>query len=221
MTAPGWVRATGRRVAAESAPAKWIGLKAHARKVSLAADLEMHFFPDGYVGLCRLPAGEVNVCGLFALRQPIPQLAAQWPEILSGPAGSGLRERLRTAEFDHASFSAVSALDLTPTAGQPTDECSIGDALTMIPPVTGNGMSMAFESAHWAAAPLAAYSRGELAWAATRQTIARQCANGFAGRLRWAAWFQRQLMHAGRRELLLRVGNGSDWLWRLCFAKTR
>ena len=221
MAEPGWVRATGRRAASEPAPAKWIGLKAHARKVPLAADLEMHFFPDGYVGLCRLPAGAVNVCGLFALRQPIPQLAAQWREILGGPAGSGLRERLRTAEFDPDSFSTVTALNLAPAAGKPTIECSIGDALTMIPPVTGNGMSMAFESAHWAAAPLAAYSRGELDWVAARQTIARQCATGFARRLRWAAWFQRQLMHGSRRELLLRVGNCSDWLWRICFAKTR
>ena len=31
----------------------------------------------------------------------------------------------------------------------------------MIPPVTGNGMSMAFESAELAVAPLAAWSRGE------------------------------------------------------------
>ena len=218
---PGWVRATGRRVAAESAPAKWIGLKAHVRKVTLAADLEMHFFPDGYVGLCRLPGGEVNVCGLFALRQPVPQLAVQWREILSGPAGSGLRERLRMGEFDTASFTAVTALNLVPTVGQPTAECSIGDALTMIPPVTGNGMSMAFESAHWAVAPLAAYNRGELDWAVTRQTITRQCATGFAQRLRWATWFQRLLMHQVSRELLLRVGNCSDSLWRVCFAKTR
>ena len=219
--APGWVRANGRRLATGPASAKWIGLKAHARNVTLAADLEMHFFPDGYVGLCRLPAGEVNVCGLFALRQPLPQLAAQWPEILRGPAGSGLRERLRTAQFEAASFSAVSALDLTPAAGQPTAECAVGDALTMIPPVTGNGMSMAFESAHWAAAPLVAYSRGELDWTAARQTIARQCVTGFAGRLRWAAWFQRLLMQDGSREWLLRAGNYSDRLWRLCFAKTR
>ena len=220
-TEPGWVRAAGRRAATEPAPAKWIGLKAHARNVALAADLEMHFFPDGYVGLCRLPDGEVNVCGLFALRQPVPQLATQWREILSGPAGSGLRERLRAAEFDPASFSAVTALDLAPAVGKPTAECAIGDALTMIPPVTGNGMSMAFESAHWAAAPLAAYSRGKMDWGVARQAIVRQCETGFDRRLRWAAWFQRQLMQNGRRELLLWAGNGSDWLWRVCFAKTR
>jgi menaquinone-9 beta-reductase len=55
--AAGMVRATGRRV---MTGARWrfIGLKVHARDLSLCADLEMHFRPRGYVGLCRLASGE-------------------------------------------------------------------------------------------------------------------------------------------------------------------
>ena len=44
---------------------RWFGLKIHARNVPLVADLEMHVFPRGYVGLCKLTGGEVNICGLF------------------------------------------------------------------------------------------------------------------------------------------------------------
>ena len=47
---------------------RWFGLKVHARNVPLAAVLEMHVLPKGYVGLCRLKEGEVNVCGLFRRR---------------------------------------------------------------------------------------------------------------------------------------------------------
>jgi len=61
----------------------------------------------------------------------------------------------------------------------------------MIPPVTGNGMSMAFESAELAIAPLAAWSRGELSWNEARQKIARDCDASFARRLAWAKWLQR------------------------------
>ena len=43
----------------------------------------------------------------------------------------------------------------------------------MIPPVTGNGMSMAFEAAKMAIGPLAAYSRGESSWSKARQSVAR------------------------------------------------
>ena len=61
----GVVRATGRRAQDDGDGERWFGLKAHARKVALAADLEMHLAPNGYIGLCRLSDGVVNVCGLF------------------------------------------------------------------------------------------------------------------------------------------------------------
>src|SRR5205807_8069769 len=61
----GTVRATGRRLSAPDDQWRWFGLKIHARNVTLAADIEMHVTPDGYVGVCRLPGNEANVCGLF------------------------------------------------------------------------------------------------------------------------------------------------------------
>ena len=218
---PGWVRATGRRIASPASGMKWIGLKAHVRNARLVADLEMHFVPDGYVGLCRLDAAEVNVCGLFALSGPAPQLASRWQEFLRGPAGSILRQRLSGAEFDPESFHAVSSLNLRSASAAQTDDWCVGDALTMIPPVTGNGMSMAFESARYAVEPCVAYSHDELAWEAARLTFGRSCDAGFAARLRWATWLQNILMQRGSRELLLATAYRCQWLWRCCFALTR
>jgi flavin-dependent dehydrogenase len=218
---PGWVRATGRRAAGAKSGAKWIGLKVHARNVPLGAALEMHVVPDGYVGLCQLGSGVVNVCGLFAVRGPVPQLAARWPDFLRGPRASILRRRLDTAEFETASFRAVSGLNLRPASAARLAECCLGDALTLIPPLTGNGMSAAFESARWAADPLAAYSRGELGWEAARLVVARRCDAGLARRLRWAGWLQRMLLQPGSREFLLAVAGHSELIWRLCFARTR
>ena len=217
----GMVRATGRRIEARRTKVKWIGLKAHARRATLAADLEMHFVPGGYVGLCRLAGGAVNVCGLFAVRGPVPQLAARWKEFLRGPAGSILRERLQRVEFVEESFCAVSSLSLLPTRAERVPECCVGDALTMIPPVTGNGMSMAFESAAWAAEPLAAYSRGERTWEEARLAVARRCDAGFVRRLWWARWLQWALLQRGSRGVLLALGDRCDWLWRAWLNKTR
>jgi hypothetical protein len=64
----GVVRATGRCLQTEAGGARWFGLKAHARNVPLTAGLEMHVSPRGYVGLCRVNGGRVNVCGLFRRR---------------------------------------------------------------------------------------------------------------------------------------------------------
>ena len=173
----GVVQATGRRTQSTEKNPRWFGVKAHVSRASslnLEADLEMHISPDGYIGVNRINGGEVNVCGLFRVRpgnRP-PESKSDW---LRGGKGSGLRERLGQAEFEPDSFSAVAGLQLKPQHAVAKKECCIGDALTMTPPVTGNGMSMAFESAGLAIEPLAAYSLGKLNWMQARQQIARRC----------------------------------------------
>ncbi|MGH8596095.1 MAG: hypothetical protein ACREXT_05505, partial [Gammaproteobacteria bacterium] len=156
------MRATGRRVTAHQEGWRWIGLKGHARNIPLTADLEMHLLPNGYVGLCRLADGVVNVCGLFRVRATLPESPHLRAEFLSGPAGSHLQRRLPEADWDVASLCAVAGLSLRPVPAAERAEFSIGDSITMIPPVTGNGMSMAFESAEIAAEPLTEFSRGEI-----------------------------------------------------------
>jgi 2-polyprenyl-6-methoxyphenol hydroxylase-like FAD-dependent oxidoreductase len=225
----GVVCAQGRRLVPADGDWRWFGLKMHASNVALTADLEMHVLEDGYVGLCRLADGRVNVCGLF--RRPPPGQhqqrgggrgnARDGRERLRGPAGSWLRERLANAAFDGDSFCAVAGLCLRPQRARVAAHCSLGDALTMIPPVTGNGMSLAFESAQMAVEPLAAYSRDAASWARARQIIARDCDRAFGPRLAWAGWLHRLLFSPLPRTRPGRVLLGSEWLWRMLFARTR
>jgi flavin-dependent dehydrogenase len=218
--AEGIVRAAGRRAQTEQGGSRWFGLKIHARKVPLSADLEMHLSSHGYVGLCQLAGGEVNICGLFR-RRPGEPSPANSRELLRGLPASPLRARLATAAFDDASFCAVAGLSLRPERAAERPEICIGDAITMIPPVTGNGMSMAFESAELAVAPLAAWSRGETSWAAARQQIARACDEQFSRRLRWARWLQQCLFMPTLHAPLLTLATRSDRFWRLAFERTR
>jgi flavin-dependent dehydrogenase len=97
----------------------------------------------------------------------------------------------------------------------------VGDALTMIPPVTGNGMSMAFESAELAVEPLAQFSRGELSWRETHSEVARRCDARFRPRLRWAGWLQKAVFAPYIPHRLLRVASQSPWIWRSFFGLTR
>jgi 2-polyprenyl-6-methoxyphenol hydroxylase-like FAD-dependent oxidoreductase len=217
----GIVRATGRRARTEGRGARWFGLKIHARKVVLAADLEMHVSPLGYVGLCKINGGEVNVCGLFRKRADENGESKNWRERLCGQPGSPLRQRLASAEFDEDSFCAVAGLSLQPEQAAARAEICVGDAITMIPPVTGNGMSMAFESAELAIAPLAAWSRGELSWNEARQKIARDCDASFGRRLAWAKWLQRILLTPALQNPLVALAARNDWFWRMAFERTR
>jgi 2-polyprenyl-6-methoxyphenol hydroxylase-like FAD-dependent oxidoreductase len=217
----GFVRATGRRAETEPGGTRWFGLKIHARNVALAADLEMHVSSRGYVGLCKINGGEVNICGLFRKHTNENNESKNGRELLRGGPDSLLRKRLAGAEFMEDSFCAVAGIFLRPQRAATRDEICVGDAITMIPPVTGNGMSMAFESAELAIAPLAAWSRGEVSWDSARQTIARDCDTVFAKRLKWAKWLQSLVLMPSLQNPLVTLAARSDWFWRMAFERTR
>lgn len=216
---PGLVRASGRQPDKNSC--RWFGLKAHATGVNLIADMEMHVNNSGYVGVGRTSGGAVNICGLF--RQHTGNDGAERPgwELLRGKPGSLLHERLANAKFDPDSFTAVAGVSLRPQHARDRGECCVGDSVTMIPPVTGNGMSMAFEAAEIAVTPLAAYSAGKCSWADTRETIARDCDAAFARRLAWARLLQWLMFSPVARSRAAALLLCSDRFWAALFERTR
>jgi flavin-dependent dehydrogenase len=220
----GTIRATGRRPATGQATGRWrwFGVKAHARQVHLDADLELHAGPQGYAGFCRLGNGVVNVCALFRRRIGSAGEPARSPaDWLRGVPGTPWAERMAGADLDPASLCTVGGLELRPWHDADGAELRLGDALTMIPPVTGNGMSLALESAALAAGPLAAYVRGEMDWVAARRAVDHAARRTFASRLRAAAWLQRALFLPAAPALLLHLTGRSDRLWQRLFAVTR
>jgi 2-polyprenyl-6-methoxyphenol hydroxylase-like FAD-dependent oxidoreductase len=217
----GIVRATGRRPCGFESGWRLFGLKAHAQGVTLRAGLEMHFTPRGYVGLCAVEDGRVNVCGLFRTREPVPSLGRNWRKWLGGEPGSALHSRLAGARWDEDSFSSIAALGLAPRSALGGGEVCIGDAVTMIPPVTGNGMSMACESAAAALAPLTAWSEGTSSWDDARLALGRSLQREFSSRLRTAAILQRLVVHPAARTVLFQSVRLFPVLQRLLFRATR
>ena len=217
----GVVLANGRRAQPVVGGWQWFGLKAHVLNVVTQADLEMHDCRNGYVGLCRQPGGIVNVCGLFRRKPGSGDTAGSWQDQLRGPPDSLLRGRMSNATFVADSFCATAGMNLKPQTARQQAECRIGDALTMTPPLTGNGMSMAFESAEMAVEPLAAYSRGEIVWSNARQHIAHACDTAFVRRLMWAKRFQQWMLWPATQNALVTLASRHEGFWRLLFAKTR
>ena len=160
---PGRVFAHGRRRATES---EWLGLKAHVHGLPAPSALEMHLGDDCYVGLTAVEGGAVNVCGLFRRRPVRGQGADLLLAYLRAARLGAVADRLADAEIDAESFCAVAALGFNRSTFS-RDGCFLGDACAMIPPFTGNGMAMAFQSAELALDPLAAFARGERDWAET------------------------------------------------------
>lgn len=164
--APGRIFATGRR----RAEPRWLGLKLHALDLSLTQDLEVHLGDHAYVGLARIENSRVNICGLFQRRPLRANGAALLLAYLEASHLTALAARLARAALDTRSFCAVAAVDFDPRVSR-TPEVRLGDACAMIPPFTGHGMAMAFQSAELALDPLLAYARHESSWPDTRHAI--------------------------------------------------
>jgi menaquinone-9 beta-reductase len=217
----GVVRAPGRRLQSREIGRQWFGIKVHARNVPLAADLEIHGARFGYVGFCRLKDGGVNVCGLFRPPAAGHDSRRSWTDLLRGQPGTPLSERLAGAALDRSSFCSVAGLSLRPHCATSRRECCLGDALTMIPPAAGNGMSMAFEAAEMAIEPLAAHARGGSSWSQARQMVAAACDQAFARRLTWARWLHWMMLTPLLRRWPGSLVLHSELLCRMIFARTR
>jgi flavin-dependent dehydrogenase len=163
---PGRINATGRRRSA----APWVGLKLHVRGLKLTCGLELHLGRQGYVGLCGLPGGEVNVCGLFQRQEAPGDRASVLLAYLRGAGLDALAERVGRAERCAGSEAAVAGVDFGRVPEAP-GEISLGDAHCLLPPFFGNGMAAAFQMAEQAAGPLEAWSRGGATWEGTCATV--------------------------------------------------
>lgn len=175
--APGVIWAAGR----PKNPSEWLGLKCHFRDLPLTHDLEMMLGTSGYVGLARIEDGMVNVCGLFK-RQQIS--GARGHELLIAYLRAGgllsLVERLESSAAIEESFTGVAGFTFGNSGEIPF---SIGDAACIIPPFTGNGMSMALESSDYALQSVLNYADRSCSWDEASRTSSQKQKQQFRRRM--------------------------------------
>lgn len=199
----------------------WLGLKCHVRNLALSADLEMHLAQNGYVGLARIEKGLVNVCGLFRLKEGQAGRGIDTlKQYLKAGGLGGLWERLEAAGIEEGSFLGVAGFRL---GWRPATDgvVALGDAGGMIPPFTGNGMSMAFESAEEAIEPLLCWQAGGRSWEETARLIAERLRRRFRARM-WAARLMHPFLTArGGQGFLAAVSRSGLLPFDLCFRVLR
>lgn len=152
----------------------WIGLSLHCKNMHLTHDLEIHLGAQCYVGITRIEDQMVNICGLFRKRSSITAKKHAVPLAYLQACGlQQLTERIRSASIDFDSVVGISNLNFS-RQQPPGEHLTLGDQHTMIPPFTGNGMSMAFESAETALEPLTLYAKGAINWQEALHTIRKK-----------------------------------------------
>ncbi|BBH23807.1 FAD-dependent oxidoreductase [Paenibacillus baekrokdamisoli] len=171
----------------------YLGVKSHYTDVSLDSAVELYFFPGGYLGLSPLPGGEVNAAAL------VDQKAFSGSEgdksvlgIIKEAArhNQKLGDKLKRAIPVAGSQSAVSPVKLNRKPLAWDEYALIGDAAVMIPPLCGDGMSMALRSAR-ICTPLAdLYLKGAISRETWQLEYAASLKREFSGPLRYGHWIQ-------------------------------
>lgn len=195
---PGRIFTSGRR----RTRSPWLGLKIHAFDLPLTRDLELHLGDEAYVGLSRVDAQRVNVCGLFRRRSAQGQGADLLSAYLRAVALPRLADRLSVCAVDPGSFSAVAALGFDRRVPVAPGHLCLGDACAMIPPFTGNGMAMAFQSAALALPTLLAYAHGTMNWSTATRTVQTDLHTHFRLRLASASIVHPFLLQPPRQRWL-------------------
>ena len=163
----------------------------------MAADLELHFGRNGYVGLCRVEDGKINVCGLTRMverESGIPG-KGRWLHWALSSLHPSKHKNLQKSEYLEDSLCYTAGLQYKARWFETTrTKAVIGDHRTLIPPLTGNGMSMAVESAHLATSFIQNYFAGNLQWKEVCQEMNRAMNKRFQKRLLVAGLLQRLIM---------------------------
>lgn len=208
----GRVMASGRRPDPSS---PWIGLKQHFRGLALKDDLELHLGKNAYAGLTRVADDTVNACGLFP--RPANKKEVSLTSCLRACGMPELAARLERATTVDGSFCAVAGLGYGKAA---ESSLSLGDHQGLIPPFTGNGMTIALQSAALALDPIERWSCGYTDWSATVAAVRRTWRRRFGHRIAIGNLLHPWLLSPGRRRIVHLMHKCKllpfDALYRLC-----
>ena len=95
---------------------------------------------------------------------------------------------------------------------------TLGDACAMVPPFTGNGMAMAFQSAEIALDPLISFARNEITWSEACSVIHCALLKRFRVRLASAHLLHPYLLQPGKQRWLAAVDRARLLPFRPIFA---
>lgn len=179
----GFVYCSGRK----ATQSDWIGLKCHCTNLDTQSDLELHLGTRGYIGLSAIEEGRINVCALFKKNPQLRAKREQWLQSYLRDNGlETVAERIADGAIDPASHIGVAGIQFSQLRNNHREKLALGDAYSVIPPFTGNGMSIALESAEIAFRPILRYAANDQGWKETVTNLHASFAAHFNSRLRAA-----------------------------------
>lgn len=169
----------------------YVGMKAHFERIELEPVVELYFFDGGYLGISPIEGGMVNVAALLkrSAFPNTPKTILGWIEAACSRHPK-LHHKLAKAAPVAGSEAAVAPvlLNRKPLAWDLFPH--IGDAALMIPPLCGDGMSIALRSAQLCAPLAHRYLKGEIALAEWQHRYSQLVKRQFQGPRQWGRLLQ-------------------------------
>jgi flavin-dependent dehydrogenase len=168
-----------------------IGVKSHYSGIEMEPVVELYVFPGGYLGISPIEGGLVNVAALLK-QSAFGKTEKTILGIIDAAARRSpkLYRKLAQATPVSGTQSAVSPIDLKrrPLAWDVIPH--VGDAALMIPPLCGDGMSIALRSARLCGALADRYLRGDLTLGSWRYEYTQSIHREFKRPMRWGRFLQ-------------------------------
>ncbi|MFC5451182.1 NAD(P)/FAD-dependent oxidoreductase [Paenibacillus aestuarii] len=170
----------------------YVGIKSHFVGIDAEPVVELYFFDGGYVGVSPVEGGIVNVAALLKrdrFTSSSDKSVLGWIEA-ARRRHPKLNQKLANATPVPGTQAAVApvVLNRKPLTWEMIPQ--VGDAAVMIPPLCGDGMSMALRSA-LLCAPLAnRFLSGEISLQDWRQQYTQAVRREFSGPFQWGQLFQ-------------------------------
>jgi flavin-dependent dehydrogenase len=189
-----------------------VGFKAHAdgpMPAGSQSTLVMHSLPEGYIGVCPVEGGRINVCGVMprqrlrASRGNLAQALRLWIAE-SGPSQSYL-----DIDREPDGWLTMPEVAIQRSYPRAAGVLYVGDAMGTIEPLTGQGMTMALASARLAAGHLLAgtgKSKAEPADRAGQLAYERAWHAQFAATIRASRWMGWLLRHPRLLSAMIAAG---------------
>ncbi|OAS19176.1 NAD(P)/FAD-dependent oxidoreductase [Paenibacillus oryzisoli] len=171
-----------------------LGVKSHYNGVTMNGVVELYFFEGGYLGLSPIEGGQVNVAALLE-REAFQQGDKSILGLIEAACARHrkLSERLSGAQPVLGTQAAVAPVKLT-RKPVPWDMFPrLGDAAMMLPPLCGDGMSMALRSAVLCAPLASRYLKGQISLAEWERDYTAAIQREFKGPLKWGQRLQGML----------------------------
>ncbi|MGA7616313.1 MAG: NAD(P)/FAD-dependent oxidoreductase [Thermoanaerobaculia bacterium] len=164
------------------------GFKRHFRSEHGAGDtILLYPYRNGYLGASGVESGATNICGIVHASR-IRGLRGGWNTFISGLSEESepLRELFASHTPEQDQFLSSDPVIFRPKAPVVAGILLVGDAAGMIDPLTGNGMTMAIQSAVIAARNTASILDGTASRGEIERSHVHEFRGFFASRLRWS-----------------------------------